>query len=158
MSSWIAAATSYANHMETDEYDDNSIHLAITENDEFVGYTRLVLPCEKFPMERSNVLPSCFERSRSVETSRALVIKEKRHSDIVWHLFNSVYRFCQDIDFANILSFSNAVMYNGYKKRGVPFSYVGEPVLFHGQKSYPLVIAIHPGSYDFTQKQQLVKH
>lgn len=132
----------YPDGRETDDYDTHSIHVALLKQGEIVAYTRLVLPTEEFPVERSSRLPPLFDREKSVETSRALVVKEWRHSNAIWILFNRVYAFCQKEGFETILSFSNSVMFNGFKKRGVPFRYVGEPISFHGHKSYPLIIEV----------------
>lgn len=151
----IADPGKYPNKMETDEYDDKSLHVAVLdEYEEIIAYARLVLPCDVFPIERTNTLPSCFKRNTAVESSRGLVVKDKRHSDVIWHLSNSIYAFCRDNGFEHILSFSNSIMYNGYKKRDFPFEYVGEPVVFHGHKSFPLVIKVVHNNLDFTRKQQ----
>jgi N-acyl-L-homoserine lactone synthetase len=150
----IADPINYPDMLETDEYDNRSFHVAILEEGNIIAYGRLVLPCERYPIEKTNVLPECFDRETTVETSRAFVVKERRHSDVMWHLFNGGYNFCRANGFKHMLSFSNAIMYNGYRKRHVPFDYVGEPVYFHGHKSYPLVIRVEEESYDFTQKQQ----
>lgn len=139
----IADPANYVDGKESDDYDPFCLHTAVTEDDRIIAYTRLVLPCEEFPLERSNFLPNIFDRSHSVEVSRALLVKDKRGpGNIIWHLFDSIYQLCQEDDIDAILSFSNAVMYNGYKKRNVPFRYVGDPVTFHGHKSHPLVIDV----------------
>ena len=141
----IAEATNYPNGREHDEYDPFSLHVALLQGDDIVAYTRLVLPCDEFPLERTNDIPShYFNRRYSVEVSRALIVKEYRRcaNNAIWHLFNSVYEICQERGVETMLSFSNTIMYNGYKKRGVPFAYVGEPVLFHGHQSHPLVISV----------------
>ena len=127
---------------ESDDYDDNSLHTAIMEEEEMIAYARIILPCNKFPIERSNTLPTSFNRAKTVETSRGLAIKNKRHGNLTWYMFNNIYSLCQENDMDAILSFSNAIMFNAYKKRSVPFRYVGEPVSFHGYKSYPLIITI----------------
>ncbi len=134
---------SFPNGREMDDYDANSLHTAIMKNGEMLAYARLVLPCNKFPLERTNILPMQFERARSVEISRGLVVKHSRHTDVTWHMFNSVYALCQENNMDALLSFSNAIMFNGFKRRNVPFRYVGEPVLFHGHKSFPLIIPIN---------------
>lgn len=128
---------------ESDDYDPHCLHTAVIEQGRIIAYTRLVLPCEEFPLERTNYLPRLFDRGQSVEVSRALLVKAKRGpGDVIWYLFNSIYALCQEGGLDAILSFSNAVMYNGYKKRGVPFRYVGDPVTFHGHKSHPLIIDV----------------
>lgn len=141
----IANPEDYPHQMESDDYDQFCLHTAITEEDQIVAYTRLVLPCDEFPLERSNILPAVFDRSRSVEVSRALLVKSKRRNpgNIIWHLFNNIYGICQNDDVDAILSFSNTIMYNGYKKRGVPFRYVGDMVEYHGHGSHPLVIDVN---------------
>lgn len=141
----IAPVENYPDKKETDDYDSNSIHTAVLRGDEILAYTRLVLPCEQFPMERTNFLPEDrFERSRSVEVSRALtdqLVRKDRNQillskDLIWHLFNGIYCICQEAEVDAILSFSTAVMNNGYRKRGVPMRYVGEQVLYHGHPSF----------------------
>lgn len=154
----IADPSKYPNKLETDEYDDRSLHVAVLEEGEMIAYARLVLPCDTFPIEQSNTLPPCFNREKTIESSRGLVVTSKRHSDVIWHLSNSVYALCRDNGFEHILSFSNAVMYNGYRKRNFPFDYVGEAVTFHGHKSFPLVIKVVPETVDFTKKELASAH
>lgn len=132
----------YPDKRETDSYDSNSIHTVILHKKDIVAYTRLVLPTSKFPIEESAHLPPVFNRLKSVETSRALVVKAWRHSNVIWLLFNSIYSLCQEKGFESILSFSSSIMYNGFRKRGVPFLYVGETILFHGYKSYPSIMKV----------------
>jgi N-acyl-L-homoserine lactone synthetase len=129
---------------ESDEYDyGGCLHTAITENGRIVAYTRLVLPCDEFPIERSNILPPSFDRERSIEVSRALLVKDKRGpGNLIWHLFNNIYALCQDDDIDAILSFSTQVMFNGYRKRKIPFRYTGSPVNFHGHTGFPLIIDV----------------
>jgi N-acyl-L-homoserine lactone synthetase len=129
---------------EFDSYDPFCLHTAIVEHGRIIAYTRLILPCREFPIEKTNFLPKIFERNRTVEVSRAILVKDRRGPEnIFWHLSNSLYELCQEDEIETLLSFSNTVMYNGYKKRGVDFRYVGEPVLFHGHKSHPLIINVH---------------
>lgn len=128
--------------METDEYDSHSTHVALTHHGNIVAYTRLILPCEEFPIEKSNVLCAEFDRLRTIETSRAFVVKEYRHSNTIWLLFNNIYRYCQEVGVESILSFSNAVMFNGFRKRKVPIRYIGDATYFCGHKSYPLIISV----------------
>jgi N-acyl-L-homoserine lactone synthetase len=139
--------------MEVDDYDDNSLHTALFEDGRMVAYARLVLPCNMFPIERTNILPKKFERGRSAEISRGAVVKDRRHGDITWHMFNNAYSLCQESGLDALLSFSNATMYNGFRKRNVPFRYIGEPVIHHGHKSYPLIIPIEHGTHvNFTRQ------
>ncbi len=139
----IADPANFPNKRETDEYDSACLHTAITENDRIVAYTRLVLPCDEFPIERSNILPPSFDRRRSIEVSRALLVKDKRGPEnLIWHLFNNIYALCQEDDIDAILSFSTRVMYNGYLKRRIPFRHTGTPVNFHGHTGYPLIIDV----------------
>jgi N-acyl-L-homoserine lactone synthetase len=135
--------------VEFDEYDGNSVHTAIIDNGKIVAYTRLVLPCNAFPVELSTNLPEDrFTRGKSIETSRALIPKEFRRDEAgkkyIWHLFNSIYRLCQECGIESIVSFSNMMMYNGYKKRNVPFRFTGNPQFYHGHKTVPLIIDIQP--------------
>jgi N-acyl-L-homoserine lactone synthetase len=143
----VIPAEKFPDGKESDGYDDNSVHTAIVEHGNIVAYTRLVLPCNAFPMEASTNLPEdMFPRGKSVETSRALIPKEFRREEsskkYIWHLFNSIYRLCQECNIETIVSFSNMLMYNGYKKRNVPFRYVGEQCVFHGHKTMPIIIEI----------------
>ncbi len=154
----IVDPKNYPTQMETDEYDDRSLHVGVFEGDEMIAYARLVLPCEMFPIERTNTLPKCFDREKTIESSRGLVVKEHRHSDVIWHMSNSIYEFCRENGFRHILSFSNAIMYNGYKKRDFPFEHVGDAVTFHGHKSFPLVIKVVENKLDFTRKQAPTIH
>lgn len=152
----IADADHYPHRMETDKFDNRSLHVAVFEDGDMIAYARLVLPCKQFPIEQSASLPQCFDREKTIESSRGLVVKSKRHSDVIWHLSNSIYEYCRESGFRHILSFSNSIMYNGYKKRDFPFDYVGDPVVFHGHKSYPLVIRVVEESLDFTRKNSVV--
>ncbi len=140
----IADPASFPDGRESDEYDNGGcLHTAITENGRIVAYTRLVLPCDEFPIERSNVLPPSFDRARSIEVSRALLVKDKRGpGNLIWHLFNNIYALCQEDDIDAILSFSTQVMFNGYRKREIPFRYTGTPVNFHGHTGFPLIIDV----------------
>lgn len=141
----------FPGQIETDEYDANSLHFGLYQDEKLIAYGRMVLPCERFPIERSAELPF-FEREHSVESSRVLVLKEHRNSDTVWHLFNGGYRFCQANNVTNMLSFSNQLMFNGYKKRGIPFDHIGQSVDFHGHTSVPLIIDIQGGEKDFVRR------
>jgi N-acyl-L-homoserine lactone synthetase len=140
----IADPAKFLDGKESDEYDDGGcLHTAITEDDRIVAYTRLVLPCDEFPIERSNILPPSFDRERSIEVSRALLVKDKRGpGNLIWHLFNNIYALCQDDDVDAILSFSTQIMFNGYRKRRVPFRHTGTPVNFHGHTGFPLIIDV----------------
>lgn len=130
--------------LESDDYDIHCLHTAVTENNRIIAYARLVLPCEKFPMERANFLPDIFDRSQTIEVSRGFVVKDKcGPGNIFWHLTNNVYSLCQGDDLDAILSFSTTLVYNGYKKRGMPFRYVGNSVSFHGHTGHPLIIDVN---------------
>lgn len=130
--------------LESDDYDIRCLHTAITEDDRIIAYARLVLPCEKFPMEWTNFLPDIFDRSQTIEVSRGFVVKDKcGPGNIFWHLTNNVYNLCQEDDIDAILSFSTTLVYNGYKKRGMPFRYVGNSVNFHGHTGHPLIIDVN---------------
>jgi N-acyl-L-homoserine lactone synthetase len=150
----VADPALFPDGLETDEYDSRSLHLGLFEDGQIIAYGRFVMPCERYPIEKTNALPRCFERSTTLESSRAFVVKGRRRSDVVWHLFNEGYRFCAENGFEYILSFSNAAMFNGYRKRGVPFVYIGDAVDYHGHRSFPLVIRVEKGEKDFTKRVQ----
>lgn len=129
---------------ESDDYDPNCLHTAITEDNRIIAYARLVLPCEEFPIEKVNTLPNIFDRSQAVEVSRGFVVKDKcGQGDVFWHLTNGVYSLCQEDELDAILSFSTTLVYNGYKKRGMPFRYIGSATKFHGHTGHPLIIDVH---------------
>lgn len=130
---------------DSDDHDPHCLHTAVTENDRIIAYARLILPCEEFPIEnRSGFLPNDFIRSQTIEVSRGFVVKDKcGPGNIFWHLTKGVYTLCQEDDLDAILSFSTTLVYNGYKKRGMPFRYVGNPVDFHGFTCHPLIIDVN---------------
>lgn len=129
-------------NQEEDEYDFYSMHTALTLGDNIIAYTRLVFSEIGFPVEKNTVLPPIFNREKTVESSRTYVVKEWRSSNAVWVLLNNIYNICQEHGIDNVISFSNALMYNGLKKRNFPIIYVGEPSYFYEHKTYPLIIKI----------------
>ncbi|MBP6949239.1 MAG: GNAT family N-acetyltransferase [Candidatus Pacebacteria bacterium] len=129
---------------DSDDFDSHSLHTAVTEDDRIIAYARLILPCDEFPIEqRSGFLPSIFDRNNTIEVSRGFVVKDKcGPGNVFWHLSKCIYSLCQKDELDAILSFSTTVVRNGYRKRGMPFRYVGEPVDFHGFTCHPLIIDI----------------
>lgn len=127
---------------ESDEYDQRSLHTVLTYEGEIIAYTRLILPCDEFPIEKSCSLPRLFNRDRTVEISRTLVRKEHRDGSALWLLLENVYRLCQKRGVESILSLSNTIVFNGVRKRNIPFRQIGDPILFHGHKSYPIIITV----------------
>lgn len=129
---------------DSDDFDPHSLHTAVTEDDRIIAYARLVLPCDEFPIEqRSGFLPNIFDRNNTIEVSRGFVVKDKcGPGNVFWHLSKCIYSLCQKDELDAILSFSTTVVRNGYKKRGMPFRYIGEPVDFHGFTCHPLIIDI----------------
>lgn len=138
--------TTCLQEMEFDHYDEKAIHVALMHGGEIITYARLISPEDTLPIEKAVSLPyELFDRNRVFEISRALIPKSKRRGEnasCTWHLFQFVYDLCKELDTDALLSFSNTIMYNGYRKRGVPFRHVGDPTTFHGHKTHPLVIDI----------------
>jgi len=128
---------------ETDSYDKDSLHALMYIDGELVAYSRLVIGARtRMNMEESVSLPQVYEATSSIELSRACAPKHWRRSEVVWVGFEEVMRFCASHNINSILSFSNAVMYNGHKAHGIHFRYEGKPIAIYGYKTYPLVIDV----------------
>ncbi len=138
----VCSLEEFPNGKEWDKYDERSVHVTIMRQEEIIAYARLILPPGPFPIEEYDKLVGVNKRA-SVEISKALVIKEWRQTNMIWILFNNIYDFCQKNGTEYILIFTHSVLFGGFQKRDILFYQVGKPALFHGYKSYPLVIKIN---------------
>lgn len=134
----------YPEGKEFDEYDSRSYHILVLKNGRIVGYTRLILPRpgEKFLIEKAADLPEIFDREKAVEVSRGLVIPEERGGTVKNLLIDTVFDYYRRNGYEYLLSFSNKIMFDSWRKRGVNFLYVGEPLEHHGFKTWPLIITV----------------
>ncbi len=138
------SSNDYPNGRERDKYDERSHHIVVTKNNQIVGYSRLILPRdnEKFPIEEAVKLPAIFELRSAVEVSRGIVTSQERGSGVKQLLMKAVFDYCRNNGFKLLLSFSNQIMFEGWKKAGVEFLFMGDCVKYHGFDTWPLIINI----------------
>ncbi len=129
---------------ECDALDNRAHHIVSLCDDMIVGYTRLIHFSKDtcFPIEKSASIPTHFDRTKCIEVSRGLVVPSHRKSIALQLLMDEIYRYGIAQHIPYLLSFSNDTMMHNWEKRGVRFSYIGEPLSYYGHRSWPLVIEI----------------
>lgn len=131
--------------LESDEYDEHSDHFIALRDGLVIGTLRLIrhAPDKAFPGELLSPLPANFDRHKTVEISRGSLLKEYRGLlGVTLKVIDCAYEFCKQEEIRHIFALANDHMYALYKKMRMPFEFVGEPVIYQGYESFPLVMAV----------------
>lgn len=126
------SADNYPDGIETDEYDQHSIHLvAISENNgKIAGTLRLILNSEhRFPVEKHcNLYQPIEDRKHSVEFSRLIVEKEYRKDfaiSIMMGLSREAYRYLLKEDIEHCYAVLEVQFLRMLKRLGIQFRPIG---------------------------------
>lgn len=84
----------YPDKKEKDWFDQHSVHLIAKVGSRIIGTLRLIKNTPRgFLMEAQFPLPSWIDKTKAVEHSRGVVIKEYRGKGVYRHLLNKAYKW-----------------------------------------------------------------
>jgi len=130
---------------ETDEYDQNSIHILMQSraDNQSIGYSRIIIGKDK-PIARLVSVPI-----DSAEVSRLLILEEFRRSVALLFMFSGIYRIAQEHNIKTLVGYVEPFLFNRMKKVGIPIQEAGEHIDYKG-KRMPFMIDIQNGKPNMT--------
>ena len=144
---WIEPA-SCDNGLETDEYDEKAVHFLVLDDDSdtALGTCRLLLgSCQTLPAASFLDLAGLgIEPIHSCEVSRLASLRSSRANNlgVFLGLMQAMSWWGAGTDFTSLLSVADLPLHKLMTRIGMPFTAVGDPVIYLGSECIPAVIDV----------------
>ncbi len=128
----------FPDKMETDVYDQHSVHILALCEERVAGTLRLVQDSHHgFVMEPTFSIPGHIDRTLAVEHSRGIVVKEFRSRGIYLHMLEFAYEWQRKNNKPICLGAPNLDKLSGILEKA-GWSSFGKPQAYHGITVVPM--------------------
>lgn len=137
---WLSAEN-YSNQEETDEYDQQSIHIAMFSDNKLEAYCRLILPHPKdLPIkEHINV---DFHRDKCIEISRFIVADQKLGLNAHIEMFTFISHYLAEHGYVYALASVEKPLLRIIRMYGMDVQVLSKPMYYFGGLLTPIYIHV----------------
>ncbi len=130
----------YPDKRERDYYDDFSVHFLLRKGNEVVGTLRLIRETPRgFLMEEEFSLPDNINRSRMLEPSRLVVLKNYRGGGLSYFLDKAAECWSRENGYNLWCLATRPHLLPARKLRGWKIKIIGNNKLYHNKEVVPLI-------------------
>ena len=137
---WLATED-YPTKMETDEYDDQSVHIAMFSEERLEAYCRLILPQPKeLPIKEH--IDVDFEREKCIEISRFIVADQKLGLNAHIQMFTFISHYLEEHGYVYALASVEKPLLRIIRMYGMNAQALAKPMYYFGGLLTPIYIHI----------------
>ncbi len=137
---WLSADT-YMNEEETDEYDDQSIHIALFSDDKLEAYCRLILPQPRDLPIKEHVGVD-LERNKCIEISRFIVADQRLGLNEHIQMFTFISHYLRGHGYAYALASVEKPLLRIIRSYGMDVQVLSKPMYYFGGLLTPICIHV----------------
>jgi len=137
---WLSAEN-YPNQQETDEYDEQSVHIAMFSDNRLEAYCRLILPQPKdLPIKEH--IDVDFDRDECIEISRFIVADQKLGLNAHIEMFTFISHYLAEHGYVYALASVEKPLLRIIRMYGMNVQALSKPTYYFGGLLTPIYIHV----------------
>ncbi len=137
---WLSAED-YPNQLETDEYDEHSLHIAMFSDNKLEAYCRLILPQPKDLPIKEHVTVD-FDRDKCIEISRFIVADSKLGLHAHIQMFTFISHYLAEHGYVYALASVEKPLLRIIRMYGMDVQVLSKPMYYFGGLLTPIYIHV----------------